>query len=417
MCHAVLYRKRPSPDRLTEFYLCMSVGGVLGGIFCGLLAPYVFTTVVEYPILLIAALFGHGTIGKAEWRPWARDGGRALLACAVIVLVGFAFAKALIPAGLATIVLAVFSLGALAAAWRAPKQLAPLGITAVLAIAIIDGNGSGENFRSFFGVHKIKRSDDGQYLLLAHGTTLHGAIRLKNADGSPATGRPELTSYYVNEGAIASGLSLVREAQGGVLPSVAAIGLGTGSMACHIAPGEAWTFFEIDPEVLQIATDPKYFRFLRDCAGPIPVVLGDARLKLAEQPGGNALIIIDAFSSDAIPSHLLTKEAMSLYLTNLSDNGAMLFHISNRHLDLRHVIARTAAEHGLATFTLSNSFPGPIGPSRAPSVVAVVTRSPAHVGRMATDGVWKRMEPDLSRRPWTDDFSNILQAIIDKGYR
>jgi hypothetical protein len=415
ICHAALYQKRPSPDRLTEFYLCMSLGGVLGGIFCGLLAPYVFSTVVEYPILLVAALFG-SMMGKGEWRPWAKHGERVFLACAVIVLVAFALAKTLMPAGLVTILLAVFSLGALTAAWRAPKQIAPLAIAALLAVGILNGDASEENFRSFFGVHKVKRSGDGEFLLLAHGTTLHGAMRLKNADGSPATGRPELTSYYVNEGAIASGISLIREAQGGVLPSVAAVGLGTGSLACHIASGEAWTFFEIDPEVRQIATDPRYFRFLRDCGGRIPIVLGDARLKLAEQSGGNALILIDAFSSDAIPAHLLTREAMGLYLAKLSHSGAMLFHISNRHVDLRQVIARTAAEHGLVTFTRIDSFSGHIGPSRAPSIVAIVTRSPAHVGRMETDGMWKRMEPDLSRRPWTDDFSNILQAIVDKKY-
>jgi spermidine synthase len=414
MCHAALYEKRPSSDRLTEFYVWVSFGGVLGGIFCGLLAPFVFSTVVEYPILLIAALFGHRTMRGGNWRPWEKDGGRAFLACAVVLLVGFALARTLVPADLVSPILAVLSLGALAAAWRAPKQLAPLAITALLAAAILNGDGSAEHFRSFFGVHKIKRSDDGQYQLLLHGTTLHGAMRLKNADGSPATGRPELMSYYVSEGAIASGISLVREAHGGMLPSVAAIGLGTGSLACHIAAGEAWTFFEIDPEVLRIATDATYFRFLRDCAGNVPVVMGDARLKLEEQSGGQALIVVDAFSSDAIPSHLLTKEAIGLYLSKLTENGAILFHISNRHLDLRRVVARTAAEHGLATFVRSDAFAGPMGPSRAPSVVAVVTRDPAYVGRMAADNLWRWMQPDLSRRPWTDDFSNIVQAIVDK---
>jgi hypothetical protein len=395
----------------------MSLGGVLGGIFCGLVAPHVFSTVLEYPILLVAALLGHRTVGEGGWRTWARVGGRTFVVCILSLLVIFAVTRMVMPVPLTAMALMIAYIGAMICVWRVPQQVVPLAIAALLAGALFNGDGSSEHFRSFFGVHKIKQSEDGQFLMLAHGTTVHGAMRLKNEDGTPATGRPDLTTYYVSEGAVGSGISLIREAQGGTLPSVAAIGLGAGNLACQIAPGEAWTFFEIDPEVVRIASDPKYFRFLRDCAGAVPIVLGDARLTLAEQSGGKSLIVVDAFSSDAIPSHLLTKEAMGIYLAKISDNGAVLFHISNRHLDLRHVIARTAAEHGLTTFTLSDSPTGSNGLSRAPAIAAVVVRDPAHAGRMALDGVWQRMEPDMTRRPWTDDFSNILQAVMDKNVR
>lgn len=417
LCHAALYRRRPPASRLTDFYLCMSLGGVLGGVFCGLLAPRLFSTVLEYPILLIAALLCHPSSTGIAGRVWIKDGGRMSLACAAALLVG-AFATMLVwPALVAMILLVAFGV-VTAAVWRAPQRVAPAAIAAALSAMMLHTDPTQESFRSFFGVHKVGQTEDGRFVTLAHGTTLHGAMRVKNDDGTPTTGRPELTSYYVQEGAIGSAIAYLREAQGGMLPSVAAIGLGTGTLSCQIAPNEAWTFFEIDPVVLRLATDPKYFRFLRDCGGGnVPIVLGDARLTLADQPGGKALIVVDAFSSDAIPSHLLTKEAIGLYLSKLTSDGALLFHISNRHLDVRYIVARAAAEHGLVTYVRTKGLDGPLGPARAGSIVAMVAREPADLGRLAADAAWQRVEPDMRRRPWTDDFSNIVQAIMDNNRR
>jgi hypothetical protein len=144
-------------------------------------------------------------------------------------------------------------------------------------------------------------------------------------------------------------------------------------------------------------------------------VLGDARITLADQPGGMGLIVVDAFSSDAIPAHLITAEAIALYLAKLAPDGAVVFHISNRHLDLKHVLARTAAEHGLVTYTINEGTEEPVERRyRAPSRVAIVARDPAHLGALVMQGSWKRVEPDRGRRPWTDDFSNIVQAMMDK---
>jgi hypothetical protein len=304
-------------------------------------------------------------------------------------------------------------------AWRTPAQVAPAAATAAIVATLFSaGVLQRETFRSFFGVHKLTRTADGRFLTLSHGTTIHGATRLLNDDGTPATGRPEPTTYFTYEGAIGTAIASVREAQGGTLPAVAVVGLGSGSLACHARPGEAWTFFEIDPEVERIARDQRHFRFLSECAPEAPVVLGDARLTLAKQHGGKSVVVIDAFSSDAIPAHLITKEAIDLYLSKLSNAGVVVFHISNRHLDLRRILARTAAEHGLVTYLMHERRSEPMERRyRISSVVAAVARDPAHLGRIATEGTWRRIEPDMARRPWTDDFTNIVEAIIDNNRR
>jgi hypothetical protein len=417
VCHGTLYAKRPPASRLTEFYLWMSLGGVLGGIFCGLLAPYVFSTVVEYPLLLIAALLGCKTVAEGGWRAWAKDGGRTALACLAALAVIFVLGQVMAPTRVVTILLTAAFAAVMMSAWRVPQRVVPVAIAAVLTGTVLKVDGPAEDVRSFFGVLKLRPSKDGHFLTLDHGTTLHGAMRLKNDDGTPAEGRPEPTTYYAFEGAIGSAIASVRAAQGGLLSKVAAVGLGSGSLSCHVQPGESWTFFEIDPAVVRIAREGR-FRFMRDCAPDVPVVLGDARLTLADQPAGNALIVIDAFSSDAIPTHLITKEAIALYLSRLSPDGAVVFHISNRHLDLRRILARAAAEHGLVAYMKFHKTEEPLERRyRTSSLVMALAREPSHLGRIAGPNGWRRIEPDMSRRPWTDDFSNILEAVIDLNWR
>lgn len=411
VCHTALYRTRPSASRLTDFYVCMSFGGMLGGVFCGLVAPHVFSNVLEYPLLLLAALFCQSDLIAAARKAWMQT-GRGLAACTAALIASSVFGEAMGLADQVRFILLIVLVTTMMALWRRPARVLPLAVAATVVVFSLHFVGR-ETFRSFFGVHKIGHSADGRFMTLVHGNTVHGAIRIKNEDGSPATGRPEPTTYYAYDGALGDGIAAVREAQGGALSSVAAIGLGSGSLACHVKPSETWTFFEIDPEVLRIARDERYFRFLRDCAPNAPVVLGDARLTLADQAGGKSLIVVDAFSSDAIPTHLITKQAIQLYLAKLASNGAVLFHISNRHLDLERVLARTAAEHGLVTYVLSERVEESMTKRfRTPSKVAAVSRDPAHLGWLPSR--WRRIEPEFARRPWTDDFSNIIEAMIDK---
>jgi hypothetical protein len=274
-----------------------------------------------------------------------------------------------------------------------------------------------ETFRSFFGVHKVVTSSDGRFRKLEHGTTLHGAMRILNDDGTPALGRPEPTTYYTMEGTIGSSIASIRNARGGQLWIVAVVGLGTGSLACHAAPGETWAFFELDAAVRRIASDSRYFRFLAECAPDARVTLGDARLTFAAEHDRKGLIAIDAFSSDAIPAHLITKEAIGMYLTKLDPTGVLLVHFSNRHLDLRNILARVGAEHGLTTYVISETHDEPLEKRlRAPSQTAVLARDPAHLGRIISEPSAQHIPPDMGRRPWADDFSNILEAILDKRW-
>ncbi|HEX8165854.1 MAG TPA: hypothetical protein VF601_08710 [Beijerinckiaceae bacterium] len=418
LCHAALYRRRPVPARLTEFYVCMSLGGVLGGIACGLVAPHVFSRVLEYPILIAAALFCRPGFFGADCRTWAREAGPAALVCIAAVAADRLLGGFVVPADKLGLALMVVLAALLMVSWRNPRQVAPTALAALFVATVLGDPNKGEAFRSFFGVHKVLKSPDGRFLLLAHGTTVHGAIRAAEEDGSPAHGRPEPTAYYTHEGAIGTAVGSVREARGGRLGAVAAIGLGAGSLACHVAPGERWTFLEIDRAVVRIASDPRWFRFLSECAPGVPVRLGDARITLSDEPAGTkGLIVVDAFSSDAIPAHLITREAVGMYLSKLDGTGALVVHISNRHLDLGRILARVGAEHGLSTYAIREGEEEPQERRfRAPSYVAALARDPAHLGRIAKGGAWRRLEPDMARRPWTDDFSNIVQAIVDKTW-
>jgi spermidine synthase len=198
------------------------------------------------------------------------------------------------------------------------------------------------------------------------------------------------------------------------LKSVAVVGLGSGSLACHRREGEDWTFFEIDPEVVRLARDPAMFRFLSACAPAAPVVLGDARLTLAGSSRQFDLIVLDAFSSDAIPAHLLTREALRGYLARLSPRGTILMHISNRHMELAKVVAAIGATEGLVTFVKTDEKASQfVTELYAAALVAVLARNEADLGALpATEG-WRATEAGTVV-PWTDDYSDIIGAIVRK---
>jgi hypothetical protein len=270
-----------------------------------------------------------------------------------------------------------------------------------------------ETQRSFFGVHKVADSTDGRFRLLFHGTTLHGVQRLKNEDGSAVTGTPEPLTYYYKRGPIADTIAAMRE-QKGKLDAVAVVGLGTGSMACHAQPGERWRYFEIDPVVVRLARDPEKFRFLSECGGGEDIVMGDARLTLAEEQQRFDLIVLDAFSSDVVPVHLLTKEALGQYLGRLKEGGAIAFHISNRYLELASVIAEVGATHGLTTIVRRDDALSSEEAQRemySRSLVAVVARSADDLSNLSRRPGWRVQSADGSVQPWTDDYANILAAI------
>jgi hypothetical protein len=414
-CHLALYRSRPGSARLTEFYLCISFGGMIGGLFCGLIAPHIFSTVAEYPIAMLLSLAAIPILRKQSWRaPWSHHQNTVIAALVIIAVAVGAVSLGAITYQPFAVLVGAFAAGMMLT-WRATLPILALGFVTMLVVTSTYGSTDERvSIRSFFGVHKIMLLDGGRFRALGHGTTIHGAMMLKNEDGSPVTGKPEPTTYYAFDGAIGDAIAKVRIARGGTLKHVAAIGLGTGSLACHITPGEAWTYYEIDPDVVRIARDPRYFRFISECAPGLPVVMGDARLRIVDHPGNLDLIVIDAFSSDAIPTHLMTREAMSLYASKLAPGGAALFHISNRHMDLSKVMAATAAAEDLQLYLRQDQLDGSYRTRyKTPAIAAVVMRKNEDIPDITSSPSWRRIEPPASHAPWTDDYANIMRAILD----
>jgi hypothetical protein len=269
-----------------------------------------------------------------------------------------------------------------------------------------------ESMRSFFGVHQLVETSDNRYRLLYHGTTLHGAERIYAAGAAPAM--PEPLTYFYFGGPISDSIEAVRDAHGG-LGHVAVVGLGAGSLACHRRGQEDWTFFEIDPDVVRIARDPRFFSFLSSCAPGLPVVLGDARLTLAASPQRYDLIVLDAFSSDVIPVHLLTREAVAGYLAHLNPGGVLVLHISSRHLELARVVAAVGAAEGLVTYLKVDQRPDAVPYDfKMNALVAALARDRSDLGALPSRPDWFEIKPDPRVAAWTDDYSNIFGAILRK---
>src|SRR5262249_10692422 len=414
LCHGELYRRRPAPARLTEFYLYCSLGGVIGGIFAALIAPAIFNRIYEYPILVAAAALVLPGMFAGGLRQFFRDATPIMAVAALAVAIQMAFdirlpADAELPY---QIVLILIAAAMLLLRERPARYFALMVLAFVISGLWQPGFNRIATARSFFGVHQVTETADGRYRLLYHGTTLHGVERITDLS---ANTRPEPLSYFYFGGPISEGIEAARAARGGVLRRVATVGLGTGSLSCHKHAGEQWTFFEIDPDVVRIARDPNLFNFISVCSPGLPVVLGDARLTLLGSSERYDLIILDAFSSDAIPVHLLTREAIAGYLSRLEPGGVLLLHISNRHMDLGPVAASVGATEGLVTWLKQDNRPDIVPPAfKLNALVAALARDPRDLGDLPQRAGWHELRPDPTVRAWTDDYSDILGAILRK---
>jgi len=415
-CHGELARTRPAAKYLTGFYVALSFGGMVGGLFAGLIAPFAFSWIAEYPILLGAAALcrppgGHERF--ARWSGWYWP-FLAVLAMALIApswsdgkVMHWLDDNRVWMIGAVGVLSALLALGLNANRW---KIFATVALALVLVRAYPADNGRVETVRSFFGVHKIVVTPHGQYHVLMHGTTIHGAQKFQNDDGTPVTGRPEPITYYHADGGIGQAIAGVRERKGAAL-RVAVIGLGSGTLACASEPGETWKFFEIDQTMVDTARDPKYFSYIQNCEPDLKPVIGDARLTFAREPDGvYDLVIVDAYSSDAIPIHLATREAMAIYKAKLAPQGAVVMHVSNRHLELASVVVGIAVANGLKSWVYSEDSNRDNEYIFATSVV-VCARAEADVGKLASSDEWALTEADKNQRVWTDDYSNVLGAV------
>ena len=401
LCHGALAEDRPSTAHLTDFYLSLAVGGALGGVFNTLLAPLLFKGVLEYPIALACGIllltFRSGTerVRNAR-RWWMQLSIVAVLTVIALKWPGTGVRTAMVAWGLlATAIVVAFSVS---------RQRRRFGLIAVMMLALFMTLG-GRGFanlqyasRTFFGTYRVVSDEDGRSYTLFHGTTIHGQQNV--GSGEPLT-------YYHTTSPVAE---LIHSRPDGRLRSVAAVGLGTGTLAAYVKPDQRWTFFEIDPEVERVARDARYFTHLDTCGARCDVVIGDARLSLQHRADVYDMIVLDAFSSDSIPIHLLTREAVEIYLDRLTADGILAIHISNNHLDLRPVVAGIVRDLGLVGREQFQNTTDTAG-GKFGSLWAVLARSEAALGPGVTGNAnWHLLVPG-DHRTWTDDFSNIWNVI------
>ena len=431
--HSRLYRLRPEPEQLTFFYLIMAVGGAIGGLFCALIAPLIFDWVYEHPLLVVAAALLLPLPPLLPWADWAklnaqwqRIASYALALIAVVIAwwltmnwTGWFEQNEVIA------IAALFVIGIAVIGWRTAFV--------VVLIALMIGFGGratistsfepGARTRSYFGVYTVRTNDVANTRTLAHGTTLHGTELL--APGQQLTP----TSYYGPTSGV--GLAFARASQlYGSDASLAVVGLGTGTLACYRRPGQQWQFFEIDPAMVHIARDSGNFSFMPRCAQGVPIHVGDARLVLGDAdvvtPGSIDLLAVDAFSSDAIPLHLLTREAFGVYGSALAPDGIALVHISNRFVNLEPVLLafeQQAGWYGMLRYDEPDETD--IDLARTGSIWVAMTRDRRALDRLlsATEtvpngrGIWRPLDDAQTPRLWTDDYASVMPLLMMPDFR
>jgi len=409
VCHGELAQDRPPTRWLTEFYLLISLGGALGGVFNAIVAPALFDSLAEYPIALVLAAC------CLPWRPPRIPPGRYVrwldlalpLALGVVVALMVVLVELADTSAQQFAKMFVFGLaGGVAVNFiRRPLRFGLSVGAIVLAVTLASAPDDQElhRERSFFGVYHVTASEGGTLHRLVHGTTTHGA-----QDFRPGHERTP-TSYYHPGSPIGR---LLRSMPADVTSRAAIIGLGTGSVGCYSKPGEQWTFYEIDPAIERIARDPRLFTYLRVCAGQFNVVLGDARLRLPRAADRRyGLIMADAFSSDAVPVHLLTREALALYRSKLREHGIVAFNVSNSYVDLEPVLGTLAHDAQMACVAQNDSKSGTDGiPQTDASSWVIMARHRPDLRAAAGDRRWQDCRRSGSS-PWTDDYSNLLGAL------
>ena len=399
ICHVRLADGRPSPQRTTEFYLIVGLGGLAGGTFNALIAPNIFRDIFEYPLALVLAVALRPcdiTAGNA-WR--LRDllipcGAGLLGVLAVLLspaehfrlvvgLLGFAFCVGLV---------------ALAAV---PMRFAA-GLAAVFLVNQVSSLIDPPLYqtRNFFGVVKVLYDRANNANVLLNGSIVHGQ------QARDARRRRERTGYYHDSGPYGDAIAVLAGEHR--IESAAVVGLGAGTLACSGPPATRWTFYEINPEVIKLASDRRYFSFLADCQPDARVLLGDGRLLLAGEQQKFDLIVLDAFSSDAVPTHLLTTEAFAMYLDKLRPDGMIVANVSNRFVDLNLVLSAVATQLALAAAWRAD---GTMSGLAWPSKWVALARTPNIIAPLLDRAGWTRLQPN-TLHPWTDDRSDLFGVLL-----
>jgi hypothetical protein len=422
VCHGELARDRPAVRHLTLFYLALAIGGALGGVFNALIAPWLFNGIHEYPLMIILATLAcpprNPTVAtKPSWKDLtpaalvaAMIGCFWLLADPVMRIAGldgpeFDLVKTAIVLAIPLIVSYLF-------VQHPRKFAAALGAWSVMAYAIYENNRGTLLYadRSFFGVHRVNVHPQQQARTLRHGFTMHGMQKLA----------PELrevaTTYYHRSGPAGQ----LFERYHSKLNTVGIVGLGAGTQAVFARPGQSFVFFEIDPAVADIADNPTLFSFIADArarGATVEIRLGDARLTLERESELRFdLLIVDAFSNDSIPVHLMTREAIQLYLEKLPDDGLLLFHVSNRHFAVERPLSDLADALGLFALYQDNPVESARehaeGKSRSQWVL--MAKEPGVLRLAESAGRWQVLAP-AGDRVWTDDYANVMNLLFARA--
>ncbi len=406
-CHSELSNSKPSAKHLTEFYLIMSLGGAIGGFFNAIIVPQYFVLPIEYQIIIIAAILLR--FSNRENEPDL--GGLGLTALIVSIAALCGIAPAFVGGNAGWLCIGIFlitSILLLNTRWAftfvmavpllGPQLYVPLGIITQEKIVHQD--------RNFFGVIRLLETDDQRILL--HGTTNHGTQPLKEKHKltklsyySPSSPLTDVYSYF----------DTIESEQ-----KIAVLGLGIGVAACYQKDGRFFDFYEIDKEIADLAENPKYFTYLSDCGSPYEIILGDGRLKIEEKPNKNYdLILLDAFSSDNVPIHILTKEAIEIYMTKLKNGGTLVFNITNRYLDLEPVLSNAAEELKMQAIakatkgTLIND----IGIKSYDAHFFVMTKNQETINYLSEKG-WTKTNKRDGVKLWTDTYSNIVSVLENR---
>ncbi len=420
--HSRLYEKRPPATHLTEFYLLIAVGGVLGGAFNALLSPLVFSAVWEYPIAIamVLALGARGLtvpgvrfLRASDGTSWWRTGLDAALPVLLFLLCGLCFAigrvyqlptdfeRPMLEVGVPILACLFFV--------NRPLRLG-LGVLALFVAAershwaFVDVL---HRSRTYYGVHVVNREASLMLRTLSHGTTKH----------TVQSERPALEmvpqAYYHPSGPIGQVFAALHRHPGSL--NVGLVGMGGGALAAYSRAGDRFAFYEIDPEVRRIATDPRLFTYVPKARGTIDVVMGDARLSLrGARDGEFDMIVLDAFSADAVPTHLLTREAFDLYRIKLKPGGIIAIHISNRFFTLTTPLGALARDTGLHTMFWRDAAVSPdqAAGGKILSVWMAVSERYESLEPCFQPGQWSEVHAARSdSEAWTDDFTNPLSAL------